>query len=106
MKRDPDLFWLERAAAGAREVLADYRRPTQLYPIDTESSPEEKAYLLAQFQAHCVIPEWLRACQNCSGSGPLEGRLCKVCAERKRERDEDSDLEERERKRFLHSTSF
>ena len=99
--RDLDA-WLEKAAAGARDVLADYREVSMrgnCYPVDTETTPEERAYLLARFQALCVIPESLLACKNCGDSGPLEQvgkrKLCKGCAARQRERDNEALAEDR-----------
>lgn len=95
MNRDPLEAWLERAAAGARDVLADYAAVTfrgTAYPQDTETLPEAIAYYKARgadmFKSgELTIPDSLRKtrCDNCDKEAPLEveyrgeRRLCKGC---------------------------
>lgn len=69
MKHQPatPLPWAARPVIPSLDLQSENERDTKLYllmrgnqQVDTESTPEEKAYLRAHFQSHCVLPEFLK----------------------------------------------
>ena len=114
MNRDRDLLWLERLAAGARDVLADYRGALMrgnCFPRSTEDEVEPYVPdITTPRDAQHLNLDFIRRtdCANCGATKPLKREwsgnrlLCEPCRESAEERACEHRSEEQYRKRFEH----